>query len=459
MLELQDHRTMSKINSILPCVFASVLVSFSLAGSVMAKESAEAVKNVEKPEIFTISTDEDSGPGSIRAALELANETGKPLRVDLGPKDGLFSEPRVIVLSKPLPAIKGSVEIDGHIPSILWKAYGATISGEGKFRIFEVAPGGMLQIRGITLKGGVSDLGGGILNHGSLIVDGVTFLENHATDAGGAVANQGGEIYMVNSTAFANGAERGGAVANLQGGFHLVNVTLHENLAAEGSAVFSQDEMQLSNSILTGQNTQCVNKGTLLKSTHNIFDSGSGCGDPLLSVDPHLGELGSYNGPTPTIPISSLSPARNLGDSSAAVDHEGKTLIWDQRGNGDPRFTRGFVDIGAFEHQTHLPSEHVVDTRSESILMGCTSVGPNDCPLSAAVALSLAGRHLVPVRFDQKSFSEHRVLGLQYIPQFADQPLIIDGAGTAGVTVIVPEPVPWKGINGVTIEVLDQDKS
>ena len=212
----------------------------------------------------------------------------------------------------------------------------------------------------------------------------------------------------------------------------------------------------MANSILTGKGIQCVNSGDLRQSVHNMFDTADGCGQALVSGNPHLGNLGYYNGPTRSIPISSLSPARNLADNSASLDHEGNQLKWDQRGNGDPRFTRGFADIGAFEHQTNLPTEHVVDRFDDSILMGCTSIGKQDCPFRAAVELSLSGRHLVPVRFDSDKFSEPQVFGLETIPKLADQPLIIDGEGTAGITVIVPEPVPWKGINGVTIEVLEQ---
>jgi len=33
--------------------------------------------------------------------------------------------------------------------------------------------------------------------------------------------------------------------------------------------------------------------------------------------------------------------------------------------------------------------------------------------------------------------------------------LKIDGEGTGGITITVPEPVPWKGVNGVRIELSD----
>lgn len=405
-------------------------------------------------QLVTVSSDEDSGPGSLRAALEKANASGQPYRIVFGDAEGPFSVPQVIELASPLPVIQSQVEIDGFIPRLLWKAYGVTVSGEDKFRIFEVAPQGELRITGITLKNGRGDRGGSVLNHGRLIVEGVTFVENEATGEGGAVANQDGEAYVINSTAYANRAARGGAVANLAGKLRLTNVTLHENKAETGSAVYSDDQLILNNSILTGEGAQCVNSGALIESRHNIFLSAEGCGKAINNTDPELGELSYYNGPTPTLPISGLSPARNLGDNEAALDPTGNPLKWDQRGNGDPRFTRGYVDIGAFEHQSHLPTEHIVDMIEDNNLRGCTAAGSPNCPLRAAVELSLAGRKLVPVRFDPDVFASPQVLKLESMPASADEPLIIDGVGTAGVIILVPEPVPWTGINGAEIELL-----
>ena len=134
---------------------------------------------------LVVSSYADSGPGSLRAALEHASETSRTYRIGFGSADGPFSVPRVIELSSPLPVIQAEVEIDGFISGLLWKAYGATVSGNDQFRVFEVAPGGLLRIAGITVANGHADSGAGILNHGRLVIEGVTLLENHATEAGG----------------------------------------------------------------------------------------------------------------------------------------------------------------------------------------------------------------------------------------------------------------------------------
>ena len=437
------------------CALALSLTLTLPACRVLAETQPSEDDVVRETQVFVVTTRADSGPGSLRAALEQAGDSDKAYRIVFGTAEGLFNVPQVIELTSPLPVIETEVEVDGYIPGLLWKAYGATVSGNDQFRVFEVAPGGVLRLGGITVTNGHADIGAGVLNRGRLIVQGVTLLENQASEAGGAMANDGGEAFIINSTAYKNSASKGGAVANLAGSLRLTNVTLHQNQAETGSAVFSLDQLVLNNSILTGEPAQCINRGALVESRHNLFSSSEGCGVAILSADPQLGTLNHYNGPTRTIPISGQSPARNLGDNAAATDEAGHPLKWDQRGNGDPRFARGFVDIGAIEHQSQLPDEHVVDTLEETILRGCVAASFADCPLRSAVELSLAGRHLVPVRFDPDVFSGPQEFRLESLPENFEQPLIIDGEGTGGITIFVSEPAPWRGVNGARIEFSD----
>ena len=428
------------------------LVALSSA-HVLSEPASEAGWPMQKT--LTVTTIADAGPGSLRAALQEASQSTQPHRIVFGEADGPFRTPQIIELSAPLPEVRGRVEIDGFISGLLWKAYGVTISGAGKHRVFEVAPGGDLRVSGVTISDGRADTGAGILNHGRLVVEGVTMVSNQADDAGGAVANQGGTAFLINSTAVTNRAARGGAVANLAGELRVTNVTLDANKAAIGSDIFSFGQLTLANSILDSDEEQCVNSGTLTEeSTHNLFATGTGCGEPIITADPHFQALNHYNGPTPTLPISGRSPARNLGANSAAVDADGNPLKWDQRGNGDPRFAGGYVDIGAFEHQSQLPSEFIVDTLVDTGLRGCTRTGIANCPLRAAVELSIAGRRLVPIRFHPGVFSEPQVLKLTKIPVGADQrQLVFDGADSGGVTIVVPRDVPWRFTNGARIEI------
>lgn len=416
---------------------------------------AEPAPGTDSPlaRTITVTTIEDSGPGSLRSALLEASQSGQPYKIVFGTSDGIFKSPQVIELSAPLPEITGKVEIDGFISGLLWKAYGVAISGAEKHRVLNVAQGGDLRLSGITVKDGRAESGAGILNQGRLEVEGVTLLNNQAIDAGGAIANQGGTAFLINSTAMNNRAARGGAVANLAGEFRVTNATLNKNEAENGSGIFSLGQLTLANTILVGEGEQCVNRGPLTEgSSHNLFTSATGCGEPIITADPLFQKLGHYNGPTPTLPISGASQARNLGSGDAAIDAHGKRLFWDQRGNGDPRFAGGYTDIGAFEHQSNLPAEFVVDTLVDNGLRGCTKTGIENCPLRAAIELSIAGRHMVPIRFHPEVFTEPQVVSITTLPEdFDKRQLLIDGSGSAGVTVIVPQAVPWQGISGVEI--------
>lgn len=421
----------------------------------MALADSELVSVDPRPTILTVTTTQDDGPGSLRSALQQASQTGKSYKIVFGEADGPFKTPQVIKLSAPLPEIIGTVEINGFISGLLWKAYGVTISGAGKHGVFRVAPTGDFRVSGITISDGQADKGAAIFNQGRLVAEGITLLFNQAEDAGGAIANQDGTTFLINSTAISNRAKRGGAVANLNGKMRLTNVTLSENEALTGSGIFSLGQLTLNNSIITGADVQCVNSGPLIKdSTHNLFTTGTGCGEPIITADPLFQELDHYNGPTPTLPISGASPARNLGANAAAIDDTGKRLKWDQRGNGDPRFAGGYVDIGAFEHQAQLASEFIVDTIVDTGLRGCTTTGNANCPLRAALELSIAGRHMVPIRFHPQVFAEPQVLHLTSIPvDINKRELVLDGVGSGGVTIIVPQAVPWNVSNGVTIVV------
>lgn len=405
-----------------------------------------------------ITTTADAGVGSLRRALERAQGTGGPWRIHFGDNEGLFSEPRTIVLKSPLPEITGQVTIDGFIAHRLWTAYGVTLNGGGEHRILKVAPGGALHLIGVTLAEGSADRGGAVLNRGRLIVEGVSMLENRAAQDGGAIASIGGQTFVINSTIADGQAGRGGAIADLEGALTITHATLYRNDAASGRAIYSSGTLALANSILWGAEgragSQCVNVGELVHSTANLFvDDSEGCGPPLLQVDPKIGGFGYYNGPTPVFVIGGDSPALNLADREAAVDHKSKPLTWDQRGNGDPRFAGGYADIGAFERQSQLPEAYVVDTVADSGLRGCTVAGPADCPLRAAVELALAGRKPATIRFSSHVFDEPRALELLERPADMDRrALEFDGAGAAPISIHVPGPDPgWTGANGITL--------
>jgi len=118
------------------CVLALSLAIAWPAYRVQADASSADDADLLETQTLVVSSYADSGPGSLRAALEQAGESPRTYRIVFGSAEGPFSVPRVIELSSPLPVIQTEVEIDGFIPGLLWTAYGATVSGNDQFRVF-----------------------------------------------------------------------------------------------------------------------------------------------------------------------------------------------------------------------------------------------------------------------------------------------------------------------------------
>ena len=200
-----------------------------------------------------------------------------------------------ITLSAPLPQITSDITILGD---------GYTISGGGRFRIFNVIAGkmtinnltmvegnvagsyleggaiwlqgsGELAINGSVFRGNDASLGGAIaIDDGAakLTVDGVSFVENRAKFGGGAIsayhnsqvsimnssfarnvagdgnanggaifALHGDSINVSNSTFVLNWAGRGGAIHVRWTPATLTHVTMFNNLAQHGSGIFVYD--------------------------------------------------------------------------------------------------------------------------------------------------------------------------------------------------------------------------
>lgn len=110
-----------------------------------------------------------------------------------------------------LPVITGNVAII---------AQGATITRSAAappFRIAEIAPGGTLHLRAVTVSHGSatagSDVGGGILDGGRLVMRNSLVIGNRASGVGGGVeVASGAAAWLFNSTVSYNTASDGGGI-------------------------------------------------------------------------------------------------------------------------------------------------------------------------------------------------------------------------------------------------------
>jgi predicted outer membrane repeat protein len=390
---------------------------------------------------FLVRTTSDAGEGSLRDAITRANAASGRRTIRFDSTHGPFAEARTIVLKTVLPALRGDVVIDGYIEGRLWTRTGVTVSGAGRRHVFRVAPGARARIESLTVAEGRAAQGGGILNEGKLVVKNVTFLRNVAEREGGAVASLGGELVVVNSTFVDNdGRVAGGGLAHLGGKATVTNCTFSANRSARGGALFTKGGLLLRNAILANsrEGRDCVAESAVdARSTHNLVMANEGCGTPISTADPRFERLAAYNGPTPTLPLGGGSPATNLGDNASAVDEDGRALVWDQRGNGDPRFVAGFADLGAFEVQAFPVLK--VNTLEDNGLRGCSGAGNGDCPLRGAIELANASKTAQVIRFDPALFQgTTRTIAVARPLPDATVDVILDAGASATITVLAP---------------------
>lgn len=363
---------------------------------------------------LTVTNTASSGSGSLRAAIDIANQTPGPALISFDQHSRTFAEPQTITLDADLPIISDDLEINGYIQDQLWKATGVTVNGADRYRLFRTAPGINLTLRYFTLSHGANNSGGAIESSGNTVVSAMLLMENRASQ-GGAIAQQQGSLTVINSTLLDNkGEKQGGAIYIGAGKARLTHVTVTANQSPQGAGVYSQGELAIMNSIIANNlgGLDCETSSSIhVDSGHNLIRTFKHCGKPLSSDDPQLGALNYYNGPTQTLPLSGSSPAVNFADNSLSLDENGSPLMWDQRGNGDPRDAAGIADIGAFEQQPVIRME--IDTTSDADLRFCTSA-PADCSLRGAIMLANASDRHNRIGFDHRLFDGPSI-ALEYL--------------------------------------------
>jgi hypothetical protein len=211
---------------------------------------------------FPVTTTADSGPGSLRAAVEA-----------VGDGDTIYFVPaldgQTITLTSGELAINANITITGPGPDLL------TVSrntGAPPFRIFHVLPGHAVIIEGLTIRGGGDDGGGGIRNDRSaLSIRNCIIRENSSSGAGGGIYNDGSSgsaiLTIVDSSVTANIVRfAGGGIYNDALDGHAIlslwNSSVTNNSAAffdppfngggDGGGIASTGKMTLTNCTVSG---------------------------------------------------------------------------------------------------------------------------------------------------------------------------------------------------------------
>ncbi|HEX6616231.1 MAG TPA: choice-of-anchor Q domain-containing protein [Gemmatimonadales bacterium] len=114
-----------------------------------------------------------------------------------------------------------------------------TIDAQDGGRVLTVGSGRTVNLTGLTLTGGLSSDGAGILNAGTLTVSNSTITQNESTANGGGITNTG-TLTLVATTVSANNAQQSGGGIYSSGSLTVQRSTLFGNFAvADGGGIYA----------------------------------------------------------------------------------------------------------------------------------------------------------------------------------------------------------------------------
>lgn len=340
-------------------------VTFCVGFATICVALLSVIGNLTQATVIPVTNTNDSGPGSLRQALALANDgdtidaTGISGAISL--TTGELVVGHSVIINGPgadLLAVDGNAASDVfHVTSIgtitisdLTIRDGQNNFGGGILN----GSGGTLTITNSTVSGNLAAFGGGIYNSGTLNIINSTVSGNMANSEGAGVYNAT-TLTITNST-FSSNTARGEGGACINGGMLLItNSTLSGNSAGDlGGGVFNLGTLHIGNTVLkrgdSGANISKANNGTVMSFGYNVSsDDGGGFltgpGDQI-NADPLLGPLQNNGGPTFTHALLPGSPAIDAGDPQFTPPP-----FYDQRGPGFLRVRNGRIDVGSFEVQ------------------------------------------------------------------------------------------------------------
>jgi len=208
------------------------------AGAIAFAAAALAAPATAQATDYPVTNASDTGGGSLREAITLANGNAGPDSITIN----VPSPPNTVTLGSALPAISGDVTIAGPGQGQF------TIDGVDTYQPFKVNFGPTVSISGLTITRGLCDAGcgfsgGGILNHGTLTLSGVTVRSSTSTEGGGIYSD--GTLTLDSATVTSNTAAAsggtdafaiGGGIANNGGTLSLVLSTVSGNTASATGA-------------------------------------------------------------------------------------------------------------------------------------------------------------------------------------------------------------------------------
>lgn len=224
---------------------------------------------------FTVTTTNDSGPGSLREAIVAANATPE---ADVIVFELAGPPPRVIALASVLPAFQGTLSIlndrPGDQPITVQRSIA---SGTPEFRIFEardLTPDGginpvTLVLSGLTISNGLTaDSGAGILVASSTVtIRRCTITGNVSGSDGGGIGSYFSTLDLIDCSISNNTSVGSGGAIEVVAGIRtaLTNCTVSNNATTQaGGGIYNTDfiavnsygELRLKNCTFSGNSAR-----------------------------------------------------------------------------------------------------------------------------------------------------------------------------------------------------------
>ncbi|RLS26680.1 MAG: DUF4347 domain-containing protein, partial [Planctomycetota bacterium] len=367
-------------------------VSNSLIASAIDYDSANLTLPHDANQ-YTVTTNADSGSGSLREAIEAANLTSANDEIIFA--SSLFTNgASTITLGSALPDIEttataGTLTITGlAASSIIISGNNGDVNRD--FNIFNIATGGNLSILGVTVSGAkTTSFGGAFNNSGTLNIANSTLSNNSATFGGAIENNYGAILTVTNSTIFGNSSSFGGGIDNFGNTLTVINSTFSSNTATYsggGGGIYSSSSSTITNTIIANSTGGDFAGTTPTTSTNNFITSGTLSGaTTVTSQQLNLGPLQNNGGPTFTIALGAGSVA--IGAGNATISNAAPINGLDQRG-----VTRSSTapSVGAYEGIATAPTVtlNTANLASNATTLTIAGTGFNTIAANNTVTLS-----------------------------------------------------------------------
>ena len=221
----------------------------------------------------TVTNCNNSGTGSLRQTMADA-APGDTINFALSPTCSTILDTTGTML------ITKNLTLDGP------GASGLSVSGDSVSELFDVYPGVVASISGLTIEDGSASLGGGVDNSGNLTITNSTLSGNSATSGnGGGIWSGSGTLAIMGSTLSNNSATSGNGGGIYSGGTTTItNSTLSGNSANNGGGsisnfgggggIYSTSSLGITGSTVSNNTASVDNVGYFYNDGGGIFTDG-----------------------------------------------------------------------------------------------------------------------------------------------------------------------------------------